>query len=984
MLNKVSRPLALTAGSTLVLAGLFAVPAAVSAAENTGQIRITEWEYNGSEFVEFTNLDTDSIDLDGWSFSDSGENPGDTDLSSAGIVAPGESFILSEESAADFRSEWNLPSSIKVVGDNSKNLGRGDAINIYNSADTLVDTLTYSDEDGKGPRTDTASAWPSTESVIGTDHAASWTRSTAGDAEGSWTSKSGYIGSPGVSRFGTAMDWLRINEIETDGSPDWAELINLSTQPLDASGYVITGRENGVTLTLPNDTIIAPGAVFVAEGGDFKLKKSDLLSLYAPGGDTLLDSYGWGDFHLDTYGRVPNGTGDFVQQETSSKGALNPEPTDPTDPDDTSWQAIKINEVTSANDDPTHDGYELVNTGDTDIDVAGWKQSDSGSNPASLDAPNGTVVPAHGFLVLLSNQGLSSDGDSVKLYLANGSTIVDSVGWGANDAQPGSWSRCGDATGAWAHTAASSWGVSNAQACAGQIIPPSNPDNGGDVPCQTEGASGGGPAIAGGIVWPGSQDWTVADNECQFVTSISGQDVSGLDIDPSDPDVMWAAKNKSSIYRLVKSGDLWVPDTTNGWATGKNIVFPTGGGQPDSEGITVGPDGFLYVTTERDNTANDVPLESVLRFDPNASGTTLQATNQWVLTADLADAITSGSADSNLGFEGLTWVPDSYLTTNGFVDQSTSAAYDPADYPGHGTGLFFLALEKNGHLYAYALNADGTFHRIGSIDSGLPMIQETQWDPDAQRIWAVADNTSAGSTTLLKIDSEGAFAVDRIYNRPTGLPDYNLEGFAIAPNSTCAGGVKEVIRSDDGNNGGHSLWSGTIACDLELGPQGPNPPAEIDPTVTATPSTVQAGGTTTIAADGLAADTQYTVVLNSEPVTLGSAVADAEGTLTLEDVVIPADTTPGAHTITVAASSDLTTVIASAELEVTPAATDDPTPTPTPSSSASTTPTDNGSKPAGLASTGAEPLPWIAISALLLLLGGGLVFSGLRTRRGNA
>ncbi|MCS5718422.1 lamin tail domain-containing protein [Herbiconiux sp. CPCC 205763] len=771
-----------------------------------------------------------------------------------------------------------------------------------------------------------------------------------------------------------AASALKINEIETDGKPDWAELINTGTQPLDASGSVLTGRENGVALTLPSGTVIAPGAVYVAESDDFKLKKGDELSLFAADGTTLLDSYEWGDFHLHTYGRVPNGTGDFVEQATPSQGALNPESTDPAEPgDDTGWESIKLNEVTSANDDPTHDGYELVNTGDTDVDVAAWKQADSSSNPAPLDAPNGTVVPAHGYLVLLSNQGLSSDGDSVKLYRADGSTIVDIASWGPNDAQPGSWSRCGDATGAFVHTAAASWGVSNADACAGTIIPPSDPGNGGEADCQTEAASGSGPAITGGIAWPGSQDWKVSDNECQFVTPISGQDVSGLDIDPSDPDVMWATKNKSSVYRLVKSGDLWVPDTANGWGSGKAIVFPNGGGQPDSEGITVGPDGFLYVTTERDNAASGVPLESVLRYDPNAAGATLQPTTQWVLTADLADAIDPVKADSNLGFEGITWVPDSYLTENAFVDQSTDAAYDPADYPGHGTGLFFTALEKNGHLYAYALNSDGSFHRVASIDTGLPMIQDTQWDPDAQRVWAVADNTSAGSSTLLKIDADGAFAVDRVYDRPTGLPDYNLEGFAIAPNSTCVDGVKEVIRSDDGNNGGHSLWSGTISCDLALGPQGPNPPAEGDPTVTATPSTVKAGGTTTIEAKGLVAGTRYAVVLHSDPVTLGSVVADAEGTLTLEDVVIPAATVVGAHTITVAASSDPATVIASAQLTVTAAAS-----TTGPASTGGTTGT------AALASTGAEPLPWVAVSSVLLLLGAGLVLMRRRTRRENA
>ncbi|KQR24370.1 hypothetical protein ASF79_04010 [Agreia sp. Leaf335] len=782
-----------------------------------------------------------------------------------------------------------------------------------------------------------------------------------------------------TSQVSAAASALRINEIETNGTPDWVELVNTAAQPLDASGFMLTGRGNTVTLTLPSNTVIAAGAVYVAESSTFKLKKGDKVSLFAADGTTLLDSYEWGDFHLDTYGRVPNGTGDFVQQAAPSKGELNPAPTEPgEDPgegggDDSGWQSVKINEVTSANDDPTHDAYELVNTGDIDVDVSAWLQSDSTSLPAAISAPNGTVVPARGYLVLLSNQGLSSDGDSVKVYRADGSTIVDTVGWGASDAQPGSWSRCADATGAFVHTAAASFGSSNATACAGTIIAPSAP-GGGEAACQTEAPSDFGKAIEGGIAWPGSQNPVVSDNACQFVTTLSGQDVSGLDIDPSAPTVMWAVKNKSHVYRLVKSGDLWVPDTANGWSAGKDIVFPSGGGQPDSEGITVGPDGFLYITTERDNAASGVPLDSVLRFDPNESGATLHPTVQWDLTADLAGVIDPVKADSNLGFEGITWVPDSYLTTNAFIDQSTGKTYDPSIYEGHGTGLYFGALEKNGHLYAYALNADGTFHRVASIDTGLPMIQETQWDADAQRVWAVADNSSAGSATLLKIDAQGGFVVDRIYDRPTGLPNNNNEGFAIAPSSTCVNGVKEVIRADDGNNGGHSLWSGTISCDLALGPQGPNPPASA-PTVTATPSTVQAGGVTTIVAAGLVPDTEYAVVLHSDPVTLGSVVTDSTGALTLRDARIPADTTVGAHTITVAAASDPATVVASSPFTVTAAA----------AVPSGTTPVqgDGPAKPGSLASTGAQPLPATAIGALLLMLGAGVVI-GRRRRSASA
>src|SRR5690606_10003124 len=141
-----------------------------------------------------------------------------------------------------------------------------------------------------------------------------------------------------------------------------------------------------------------------------------------------------------------------------------------------------------------------------------------------------------------------------------------------------------------------SWGESNAEACSGRII-----DTSGNVPCQTEPASDLGVPIAGGIAWPGSQKWATSDNQCQFNSAVSGQDVSGLDIDPATPNVMWAVKNKSHLYRLLKSGGLWVKDTANDWGEGKRLVFPSGAGEPDSEGITVGPDGALYITTERDN-----------------------------------------------------------------------------------------------------------------------------------------------------------------------------------------------------------------------------------------------------------------------------------------------------------------------------------------------------------------------------------------------
>ncbi len=50
------------------------------------------------------------------------------------------------------------------------------------------------------------------------------------------------------------------------------------------------------------------------------------------------------------------------------------------------------------------------------------------------------------------------------------------------------------------------------------------------------------------------------------------------------------------------------------------------------------------------------------------------------------------------------------------------------------------------------------------------------------------------------------------YARPSKMPDYNNEGFAIAPPSTCSGGRKAVLWADDANDGDHALRSGTLPC----------------------------------------------------------------------------------------------------------------------------------------------------------------------------
>lgn len=164
------------------------------------QMEITEWMYSGDdgEFIEFTNVGASAIDMTGWSFDDDSLAPGAVDLSAFGVVEPGESVILTEALASDFASAWGLI-DVSIIGELSANLGRGDQINLFDASNSLVDQLTYGDEDYPGtPRTKDASCNIPAAGYAAVLAQTDWTLATVGDAFGSWESAGGDIASPGV------------------------------------------------------------------------------------------------------------------------------------------------------------------------------------------------------------------------------------------------------------------------------------------------------------------------------------------------------------------------------------------------------------------------------------------------------------------------------------------------------------------------------------------------------------------------------------------------------------------------------------------------------------------------------------------------------------------------------------------------------------------------------------------------------------------
>ncbi|MEU3957915.1 hypothetical protein AB0F45_37565, partial [Streptomyces achromogenes] len=340
-----------------------------------------------------------------------------------------------------------------------------------------------------------------------------------------------------------------------------------------------------------------------------------------------------------------------------------------------------------------------------------------------------------------------------------------------------SWSRCADGTGSFKQVATVTLGGANS--------------------CGT----GGGGSTAP-VAWPGGSSVATADG-----SNVFGQDLSGL---YQEGDVLWGAQNSGKLWRLVRDGSGgWKPDTANGWSAGKTLRFTGGSGSPDSEGVTLtgaGSAGGAFVASERNGDASGTSRLSVLKYDVSGTGSSLTAAREWQLTSDLP------STGSNLGFEGITWIPDTALTGSGFKDASTGAAYDPARYGSHSGGVFFVGVEGTGMIYGYVLADSGTYTRVASFSSGMPGVMEVQWEAQASRLWAVCDDTCDGRHRTLKINASGAFATTAVYNRPSGMPNYNNEGFSLAGTDECVAGSKPVYWSDDTNDGGHALRRGTITC----------------------------------------------------------------------------------------------------------------------------------------------------------------------------
>jgi lamin tail-like protein len=437
---------------------------------------------------------------------------------------------------------------------------------------------------------------------------------------------------------------------------------------------------------------------------------------------------------------------------------------------------IKINEFDSDAPGGASDWVELYNTGPAAVNIGGYLLKDEGENN-TITIPAGETLGAGAFFATdVTGDG---NGDTVRLF--NGATLLDSYNY---QGHPGvTWGRCPNGTGEFVDTAAATRGAANS-------CPP--------VPAET---------------WPGGTDISVLDAADAFPVNLSG-----LAYQPSGTRAkgfLWGVRNDpATLYKIVPSGALWTVSFS------LSLRYPDGL-NPDSEGVTLadGDPNGVYVSIERNDGGSSQP--GVLRYDVTGAGPDLTATNWWNLTADLP------GLGANAGLEAIGFMSDSFLVAKGLIDESKGAAYNPADYPGHGSGLFFVGVEQDGRVIAYALKSDNSYTKIATIASGFPAVMDLTFEPETGYLWAACDNTCDGKTATLEITqsgpNKGKFAVTHTYARPTGMViDYNNEGFAIAPQLECVNGLKPTFYADDSDQGGHSLRGGTKACTVipDINPPG--------------------------------------------------------------------------------------------------------------------------------------------------------------------
>ena len=433
--------------------------------------------------------------------------------------------------------------------------------------------------------------------------------------------------------------------------------------------------------------------------------------------------------------------------------------------------SLVINEVVS-NDDPVGDWVELANTDDNlDLDISGWKVLDDKDDHTPIVFPEGTKVESGGYFAFYTDGAANTPdgskgfglgkGDSVRVYDAEGNPVAETT-WEGHVLP--SWGRVPDKTGEFAATGASTRGAKN-EAAAEQP--------GDDEPAAPE----------------ASQPWPY-DNvyDVDLGGDFTGDDMSGVDFD--DNGRAWVVNNGSGKLYALDFDEAAKKYTLAGTWT---LKYADGTGTLDAEGVTVGPDGAIYVATERNNDDKKVSRPSVLRFEVEDGAETLTATHEW----NLKDIV--GEIEPNAGLEAISYIPEQKL--------------------------FAVGVEADGKVYFLDLAEDGTHELKQEYQSPFAGVMALDYRQQDKQLRVLCDEACDGQSILLSHNGT-AFAEDsEIQARPSHFANLANEGFgSYTTTSECVGGkAKATTRflwADDGVADGISMRGAQDVRTVDCGTEG--------------------------------------------------------------------------------------------------------------------------------------------------------------------
>jgi hypothetical protein len=439
---------------------------------------------------------------------------------------------------------------------------------------------------------------------------------------------------------------------------------------------------------------------------------------------------------------------------------------------------------------------------------------------------------------------------------------------------------------------------------------------------------------------------------------------------PTDPAVVYAASDA-----VVSPATIYSVDVSAEPARITSATPVTENGSPaalDVEGVSASADGTFWLAVEGSSGADDTIVHT------DEAGAVL---DRYPLPADVAAHV------GKWGFEGVTTTGEGDDLRVWSVIQRP-LWNDPADLAagtvdGDDVARIGSLNPATGawEWFGYRLEhtaADGDcmgMSEITAIDQDtFAIIERDKLNGPAATVKRVtrvdipADaSASAFGQPLTILEKSTAIDVLPALRSTAGWTQEKLEGFAVAADGRLYG-----VTDNDGlkDATGETVF-------LRLGAASevfPDITAPAEASIAVSASTVKAGGTVEVTGTGFPSETAVRLELHSDPVVLGTATTDAQGSLSFT-ATIPSTTAAGAHEI-VALAGDVT---AATGITVTAAGG-----VTGPGTGGVTAPSTGEGSTGGLATTGGDTA-WlipVAIGAGILLLAGATLTLLRRRARG--